>query len=874
MYRRSLERPFILIFLELLIVETTAHKTINRAAPTLQPASARQQLSPRVGASRGGRQIQRATKVSSPNDPAEKEADSTAQKVMRMAMSEGAVTYRKTSRGGVFRQVAPDEKMVQTKLQSPYLARFAGTGLFKQAAPEEEVQRQATPEEEMQRQPEPEMVQKQAMEEPETVQAKLQSPARFTPTALLRQAAPEEETVQRQAAPEEEVQRQAAPEEETMQRQVATEEKDTIQTQVEQKEDNTVQRKADDQSNLSENVAADIKGGMATGTPLPLGVRRFMEPRFQADFSGVKIHADDNAAKLNKQVNAQAFAMGNHIFFGKDKFQPETDEGKELIAHELTHTIQQGGAEQGDNGQETDTVQRREAVTVTQQSSTQIQRLGVSDALDYFAEQAYHIPGFRMFTIVIGVNPINMSPADRSAANILRAIVEFLPGGNLITRALDNYGVFEKAGAWIEQQIDSLGITGSSIRNAVMDFLDSLGWSDIFDLGDVWQRAKRIFSDPIGRIINLVKSIGGAILDFIRDAILRPLAGLAEGTRGWDLLQAVLGFNPITGDPYPRNADTLIGGFMKLIGQEEVWENIKKANAVARAWAWFQTALASLLSFVTSIPERFMQVLRSLTIQDLVIPPRAFAKVGRAFLGFVGQFIAWAFDQVMSLLQIIFEVVAPGVMPFIRRAAGVFQSIIRNPIGFLGNLVRAAINGFRKFTARFLTHLRTSLIGWLTGAMSGAGIYIPQSFTPQEILKFVLSVLGLTWQNIRQKLVRVIGEPAVAAMETGFELVRTLVTEGPAAAWEQILEGLSNLQEMVMEQIMSFVKVRVVQRAIQTLVSSLTPVGAFVQAIIAMYNTIMFFVERLRQIAQVGMAFVNSIAAIASGNICCGCQPG
>ena len=617
-----------------------------------------------------------------------------------------------------------------------------------------------------------------------------------------------------------------------------------------------IQTKAEGQPNVASNVGADIQGSMATGSPLPLSVRRFMEPRFQADFSNVKIHTNDRAAKFNRQLSAQAFTLGNHIFFGKDKFKPDSQDGRELIAHELTHTIQQGAA-----------VQRKEDVKVTQQSTPQVQRLGISDALDYFADRANIIPGFRMFTIILGVNPINMSRVDRSAANILRAIVEFIPGGNLITRALDNYGIFERVGTWIEQQIRSLGMTGSAIRRALDRFLDSLSWRDIFNLGGVWERARRIFTEPIDRIIRFVRGLANGILGFIKDAILQPLARLASQTRGYDLLKAVLGRDPITGDPYPRNADTLIGGFMKLIGQEEVWNNIKRANAVARAWAWFQGALAGLIGFVRSIPTRFMQVLRSLTIQDLVLLPRAYAKVGRAFLGFVGQFISWAGRQVMNLLQIIFEVVAPGVMPYLRRAAGAFRTIIHNPIGFVRNLVRAGIRGFQQFARNFLTHLRASLIGWLTGTMSGANIYIPQGFNLREILKFVLSVLGITWQNIRQKLVRVIGEPAVRALETGFELVRTLVTEGPAAAWRQILEGISNLRQMVMEQIMTFVRNRVVQAAITRLVTSLNPAGAFVQAIIATYNTIMFFVERLRQIIQVGRAIIDSIVAIARGVI-------
>ncbi|HEX2081423.1 MAG TPA: AHH domain-containing protein, partial [Longimicrobium sp.] len=115
--------------------------------------------------------------------------------------------------------------------------------------------------------------------------------------------------------------------------------------------------------------------------------------------------------------------------------------------------------------------------------------------------------------------------------------------------------------------------------------------------------------------------------------------------------------------------------------------------------------------------------------------------------------------------------------------------------------------------------------------------------------------------------VAVVGETPVRAMETGFELVRTLVTQGPAAAWQQIVEGISNLRDMVMEQVMSFVRTRIVQAAVTRLVTSLNPAGAFIQAIIAIYNTVMFFIERLRQIAQVAMSFIDSIAAIAAGNI-------
>ena len=103
----------------------------------------------------------------------------------------------------------------------------------------------------------------------------------------------------------------------------------------------------------------------------------------------------------------------------------------------------------------------------------------------------------------------------------------------------------------------------------------------------------------------------------------------------------------------PRTADTLIGGFMKLIGQEEVWQNIKRGNAVARALAWFQGALAGLMGFVRSIPGRIVATLTSLTFQDVITVVGAFRKVGSAFLDLAAEFGSWALKQVLSLLEIL-----------------------------------------------------------------------------------------------------------------------------------------------------------------------------------------------------------------------------
>jgi hypothetical protein len=83
------------------------------------------------------------------------------------------------------------------------------------------------------------------------------------------------------------------------------------------------------------------KGG---GSALPETTRSFMESRFSSSFEGVRIHTGSTAQTLSRSINAQAFTHGNDIYFNSGKFSPDTAAGGHLLAHELTHTIQQGAS--------------------------------------------------------------------------------------------------------------------------------------------------------------------------------------------------------------------------------------------------------------------------------------------------------------------------------------------------------------------------------------------------------------------------------------------------------------------------------------------------------------------------------------------------
>ena len=92
-------------------------------------------------------------------------------------------------------------------------------------------------------------------------------------------------------------------------------------------------------SNLFSSTLNSTKGG---GTTLPQSTRGFMENAFSTDFTNVRIHNDSQANQMSQSINAKAFTHGNDIYFGAGQYAPNTYSGKSLLAHELTHTMQQG----------------------------------------------------------------------------------------------------------------------------------------------------------------------------------------------------------------------------------------------------------------------------------------------------------------------------------------------------------------------------------------------------------------------------------------------------------------------------------------------------------------------------------------------------
>jgi len=123
-------------------------------------------------------------------------------------------------------------------------------------------------------------------------------------------------------------------------------EEETVQAKQEEEvqkmeEEEAVQAKlASGRSN--QPINNQLKKGTG-GVTMEAKTKNEMEAGFGADFSNVKIHTDTNAEQMSSNISAQAFTHGNDIYFNKGKYDPNSKKGKHLLAHELTHTIQQKG---------------------------------------------------------------------------------------------------------------------------------------------------------------------------------------------------------------------------------------------------------------------------------------------------------------------------------------------------------------------------------------------------------------------------------------------------------------------------------------------------------------------------------------------------
>jgi hypothetical protein len=225
-----------------------------------------------------------------------------------------------------------------------------------------------------------------------------------------------------------------------------------------------------------------------------------------------------------------------------------------------------------------------------------------------------------------------------------------------------------------------------------------------------------------------------------------------------------------------------------------------------------------------------------------------------------------ALDAVVGVVKTILKL-KDMLLSVLAKAASVIGDIIADPIGFLGNLVDGVKSGVVKFKDNIAKHLEKGLMDWLFGALGEAGITLPEKLDLAGIFDLVMQVLGLTYANIRARVAKLVGEENVARMEQTVDVFKSLAAKGLAGLWEWIKDKLGNFEDMVLGAIKDFVIERVVKAGITWIISLLNPASAFIKACKAIYDIVMWIVERGAQIMEFVNSILDSVGAIAKGNL-------
>jgi hypothetical protein len=367
--------------------------------------------------------------------------------------------------------------------------------------------------------------------------------------------------------------------------------------------------------------------------------------------------------------------------------------------------------------------------------------------------------------------------------------------------------------------------------------------------------------------------------------VLAPaVAALAHAARQqapYQLLTHALGHDPLTGRPAPAAPLALARTLVGLLPDGEArFQQLQAAGpALAQLPAWLHHQLAAHQLAGPRLARLLAQTaaeLRALDWRDLLAPLAAAERLALPWLA-LGQDVARFVGRTEGALLrwLVAAVLGPDHAAHVLRAldqgGDLLLRILRHPLPFLTNLVAAGKRGFNAFLANGPRHLRAAVQDWLLGGLANAGLHLPARLDVAGLLDLLLQVFDLTkaavLHRLRLRLPNLPTERLQQVLTQVGGVALTLWQHGPQAAWQAIsahAEGLrAQALDFVQQQVLG-----VAAKAVPLFLASLAvPGGAFVQLARGLYNGVMLFVEKGRQIAQVGQALFASASAIAAGQL-------
>ncbi|WP_299248482.1 DUF4157 domain-containing protein [uncultured Aquimarina sp.] len=587
---------------------------------------------------------------------------------------------------------------------------------------EEEIQKQEYTENQIQQKPLVEhispLVQRQVEEEP--VQQK------------------EEEEIQKQ--PEEEVQQKEAVPETTIQEKTESnsvvpeiqKQEEEIQ-EKEEEEDMPVQTKANTAVGSSgvenSSIESRLHSSKGGGSPLPKDTKTQMESGFGTDFSNVRVHTDSNAKQMSQDMGAQAFTHGNDIYFNEGKFDTSSNSGKHLLAHELTHTVQQGAS----------TV-RKKPVEVTS-APKMIQGSFLDWIPDWILDNARNIPGYLLFTVIIQYDPLRGQRVEPTPTNLLRGLIGLVPFGVAIFDKLQEYGILQRVFDWVTGRLNELNLTTQGLLNLVEETWENNSVTSFVGA------LREEFNDLVDRITTFASSLVDQIIDWIKEALIDVAEPILEENRAWSLIKKIIHYDPLRDEEVTATTVEILEDFLMLIGKETELEQMRERGTLQETADWLDTQVGTFMSLLGELRGLITAAWDAIRPANLTeIATNLTALSGRV-TGFLERVWAFALTVAIEVLKLIKKALLSWLSSVANETRGF--SLVKVIIGkdpftdervprTVPNLIRGFMSLMDGGEAQYAQMVETGAIARITGEIEAAVETL--NMTPQSIVQLFVDL--------------------------------------------------------------------------------------------------------------------------------------
>lgn len=374
-----------------------------------------------------------------------------------------------------------------------------------------------------------------------------------------------------------------------------------------EKEERLQKKPASAPQEVTPDIESSLLASRNSGAPLPSSTREQMESSFGADFSNVRIHTGSNAEKMSENLHAQAFTHGNDIYFNSGKYDTQSRSGKHLLAHELTHTVQQGGSSRA---------QRK------------IQRVPewLGDAADWVSDKASDVAG----GVKDGAEWVGGKVEDGASWV-----------GDKAAAGADWVGdQISAASQWVINQIRSVIASGTSFLTAQWDRIKEFGRTCFDDIKNGVKDLVQTVTSPLSGFMSALSAMNADLVGGIWNMVKAGANGLWAGINSiingvlqigkgiWDTVTGSINgiFDTISG-LFDNTAFNLLPDWMK-------GEARSIFNGLRTLWN-------EVSSFWTDLWQRLTS-----TIQEMV----------GAIRSFVDKVIGFGIDKVISMVRSLKEV--------------------------------------------------------------------------------------------------------------------------------------------------------------------------------------------------------------------------